>query len=129
MAKKDKKKEVKEERTIFGQRLYKSGSARASFPPTKPKNEMKLDYTKLKPKQFSQAARINIDFDEERFPPEAKVPNKQKYDSKGRYIKHMNLVEKTQSKEVKPKSLNELTRDHSLSNPKRDNGKKGFKKK
>lgn len=122
------KKDKKEEKTLYGQPIYKSGSARASRPEPKHKNEMRLDYNAIQPKKYANTAKTGIDFGEERFPPDAKVPNKRKYDENGNYIKHKETLKKSKEDKVKDPSINNLMRENSLSNPKRENGKKRYKK-
>jgi hypothetical protein len=119
---------------LFGQSVIKSGSAIATMPEPKDENPVKIDYkeTYKNTKVYENKIKIHVDMGEERFPPESKVPNKRKYNEKGEYIKHKNVVlesdKKKDPKELPTYSMTQVMKEQSLTNPNRKSGNKRFKR-
>lgn len=99
------------------------GPARHTYP-RKKETEKLIDYQNLEmPKLRPNMVKLGIDEGEDRFPPEAKVPNYKKYDANGNYIKHK-LPTKKENKGMAGKSAISIARDMSLSNPMTKRGRK-----
>ena len=75
-----------------------------------------LDYDDIEaPKRKPNRVKLGIEEGESRFPPEAVAPNKKKYNEKGEYVKHKDVVKK--KKEHSEPSMGKVMREAALSNP------------
>lgn len=117
---------TKKPEMINGAPVRKSGSAIASMPKKEYVNTMKFDYSSLEYKQYPNRVKVNIELNEERFPAESKVPPYDKYDEKGNYIKNKFIATEKKVKKVEgvKYSIGQLVREHALSNPHKNNGRK-----
>ena len=87
------------------------GPIKYSTPDKVDKPDKLLDYDDME-LQKRKPNRVKLG---NRFPPEAVVPNKKKYNEKGEYVKHKNVVKK--KKEHHGPSMGEAMRESALSNP------------
>ena len=124
--KKDKVYSYPKQEKLYGRPVRKSGSSRHTIPDPPPENKAKIDYKSLKYKIKDPRVKIHVDFGEERFPPGAEMPESKKYDEDGNYVKQdvVATEKKEKSKKMPSYSMIEVMKENSLSNPKKNNGRK-----
>lgn len=106
--------ENKKPEKLHGQKVRRSGSARHTEPEPKHKNDMQIDYANLEYKRYDNKIYINRDFNDAPMPPEATVPNYDKYDKDGNYIKDKHVATKKKpAKQSKNISMGQVMRGSS----------------
>lgn len=123
-----KKPTIKNEGTIHGKTMRKSGSAKYSMQGPKPKNPVATDYKSLEYKNYENQVYIHRDIGDKPMPDKSTPPPYKKYNEKGEYIKHklVATVKQEKKKEAPSYGMGRIMREAALSNSKKNkNGKKG----
>lgn len=104
-------------------KILKEGPAKYSYPSKIEGPEKLMDYSLEGPPQRKpNRVKLKIDFNEDRFPPEAKVENFRKYDEQGNYKRKYQPKRKDSPVSVNPGSY-ALMKSSSLSNPYRSSNR------
>lgn len=103
-------------------KILKSGPIKYSEPSKPLEAPRMIEYEKLETPTYSNTANLDIDEGEQRFPQDAKVPNKKKYSENGNYVKNRLPKKKKDDPSRTVESMGAAMRGMALSNKFKKNG-------